>query len=106
MMKDFVIQLFYFLRKFCMSLPTAETPLYNHSLNKIEHWLASLGCKQDPDNLHCWSVSKADWQAKICLEAEDLTVSYQQQGQSDDIHRSFKYSLSRKDIESAVFSGP
>jgi len=89
-----------------MSLPAAETPLYNHSLTKIEHWLTSMGCQQDSDNLHCWSIDKADWQAKICLEVEDLTVIYTQQNQSEDIRRSFKYSLSRKDIESAVFSGP
>lgn len=89
-----------------MNLPTAETPLYNHSLTKIEHWLASLGCQQDPDNLNCWFIKKAAWQAKICLEVEDLTVSYTQESQSEDLHRSFKYSLSRKDIESAVFSGP
>ena len=89
-----------------MRLPSAETPLYNHSLTKIEHWLTSLGCKQDPDNLHCWAIDKVNWQAKIALEVEDLTVCYTQKDQVEDVHRSFKYSLSRKDIESAVFSGP
>ena len=90
-----------------MELPSADTPLYNHPLPKIEQWLENLGCEQDRDNLHCWYIQKSDWKAEICLEVEDLTVKYStNRGNSETLNRSFKYSLSRQDIESAVFSGP
>jgi Protein of unknown function (DUF3143) len=89
-----------------MELPSADTPLYSHPLPKIEQWLQSLGCQQDGENLHCWYVQKPDWQAEICLEIEELRVSYFNTDQGQDLNRSFKYSLSRRDIESAVFSGP
>jgi hypothetical protein len=88
-----------------MELPSANTPLYSHPLPKIEGWLASLGCQQDRENLHCWYVKKPDWQAEICLDTEELTVSYSN-SETKNLNRSFKYSLSRQDIESAVFSGP
>ena len=52
-------------------------------------------------------MSRADWQAEICLEVEELAVRYIKAGaDGSDIERSFRYSLSRKDIEDAVFSGP
>lgn len=90
-------------------MPTlpSDTPLYNHPLPEIEEWLDNLGCKQDQENLHCWEVTRPSWQAKLYLDVEELTVRYFQTDESgQDITRSFKYSLSRGDIESAVFSGP
>jgi hypothetical protein len=90
-----------------MELPSTDTPLYNHPLPKIEQWLKDLGCQQDNENLHCWYVQRSNWQAEICLEIEELTVSYYStDSEGQDLNRSFKYSLSRQDIESAVFSGP
>jgi len=90
-----------------MTLPSADTPLYNHPLHEIEQWLKSQGCEQDPAVLHTWRVAQADWQAQLWLETEELTVLYLGQGENGkDIQRSFKYSLSRQDIEAAVFSGP
>ncbi len=90
-----------------MVLPTADTPLYNHPLPEIEQWLVSLGCQQDSNDLHCWYTERSDWKAQICLEVEQITVEYSQTNeQGKDIKRSFKYSLSRQDIEAAVFSGP
>lgn len=90
-----------------MELPTSDTPLYNHPLPKIEKWLINLGCKQDQNNLHCWYIEKPSWQAEICLEVEELRVCYINAApEGGNLNRSFKYSLSRKDIESAVFSGP
>lgn len=90
-----------------MELPNANTPLYSHPLPKIEQWLQNLGCEQDRENLHCWYVQRPEWQAEICLELEELTVSYfNTEAKAKDFNRSFKYSLSRQDIESAVFSGP
>ncbi|BAZ44442.1 hypothetical protein NIES4102_14510 [Chondrocystis sp. NIES-4102] len=90
-----------------MNLPEAETPLYNHTLPTIEDWLRSLGCHQDQENLHCWYVEKSDWKAEISLDTEELTVRYfDTQPENENLRRSFKYSLSRQDIEAAVFSGP
>lgn len=90
-----------------MSLPEADTPLYNHTLPTIEDWLRSNGCDQDRANLHCWHLAASAWKAEICLETEELTVRYFDAEQSSqNLSRSFKYSLSRQDIEDAVFSGP
>jgi hypothetical protein len=106
-----------------MPLPPPETPLYNHPLPQIEQWLRDQGCQQDQEQLHCWRVEHPTWQAEIWLDIEQLTVRYlhpEENGQdiqrssgSDkqvanlvSTTRSFKYSLSRRDIEQAVFSGP
>ena len=90
-----------------MVLPDAETPLYSHPLPDLEKWLIQLGCEQDKEQLHCWQIDKIDWKAEICLEVEELTVRYlNAKDTGEDINRSFKYSLSRQDVESAVFSGP
>jgi Protein of unknown function (DUF3143) len=41
------------------------------------------------------------------LESEELTVRYfDAELESQNLSRSFKYSLSRQDVEDAVFSGP
>lgn len=88
-------------------MPPLDNPLYNHPLPKIEQWLRDLGCEQKLDALHCWTVRRPTWQAEICLEIEELVVTYFKAGaDGSDIQRSFKYSLSRQDIEDAVFSGP
>ncbi len=86
---------------------TPETPLYNHSLPAIEDWLRKNGCQQNTKELNCWYVKKADWEAEIILETEDLLVIYLNAGaDGSDINRAFRYSLSRQDIQDAVFSGP
>jgi hypothetical protein len=90
-----------------MELPASDTPLYNHTLPSIEQWLRDRGCQQDINNLHCWYLDGDAWKAEIFLEIEELTVHYSNLATVDkDIVRSFKYSLSRQDIEDAVFSGP
>lgn len=90
-----------------MTLPTADTPLYNHPLNQIEQWLQTHGCKQDQNDLHCWHIAQGKWKAELCLEVEELAVRYLGAGEGGrDVVRSFKYSLSREDVEAAVFSGP
>jgi hypothetical protein len=100
------------------SLPTDDTPLYNHPLPDIEQWLLSMGCEQDDSELHCWHIIRPDWRAEVCLDIEELTVRYRsidsasssadpQLTQANlNIYRTFKYSLSRQDIENAVFAGP
>lgn len=90
-----------------MSLPSPDTPLYNHPLPEIEQWLTEQGCQQDKEELHCWLVQRANWEAQLWLDVDQLTVRYIGAGeQGQDIQRSFKYSLSRRDIENAVFAGP
>lgn len=90
-----------------MSLPSADTPLYNHPLPQIEQWLRSHGCQQDREQLHCWRLQQPSWEAELWLDVDQLTVRYLQVGEAgQDIQRSFKYSLSRQDVEQAVFSGP
>lgn len=90
-----------------MTLPSADTPLYNHPLPDIEAWLASKGCQQDRTDLHRWSMQSADWDAEIEMEIDALTVRYLKAGDDGrDIVRSFKYSLSRQDLDEAIFSGP
>ena len=104
-----------------MTLPTDDTPLYNHPLPEIERWLISMGCEQDDSELHCWHITKPDWRAELCLDIEELTVRYHstnivgagadfqqtpQMPENTSIYRTFKYSLSRQDIENAVFAGP
>jgi hypothetical protein len=100
-----------------MTLLPTETPLYNHPLPDIEQWLLSMGCEQDDAQLHCWRIERADWRAELSLDIEELTVRYYSIDRSNvsasratteerGIYRTFKYSLSRQDIENAVFAGP
>jgi len=90
-----------------MSLPSADTPLYNHPLPNIEQWLRNHGCQQDREQLHYWRVQRSDWEAELCLDVDQLTVRYFPSGEvGQEIQRSFKYSLSRRDIEQAIFAGP
>lgn len=90
-----------------MTLPSPDTPLYNHPLPDIEQWLMSHGCEQRKDDCHCWVVSRATWKAEISLEIDSLRVRYiNAVDGSRDIHRMFQYSLSRKDLDEAIFEGP
>ncbi len=90
-----------------MSTISADTPLYSHSLPQIEGWLKDQGCQQDETQLHCWHLQQSNWQAELWLDTEQIVVRYIEGGDNgQDIQRSFKYSLSREDIEQAVFSGP
>ena len=90
-----------------MVMPTADTPLYNHPLPDIEQWLSGQGCHQNPEALHEWHVEKTTWKADITLEVDSIVVRYLDTPPSgEDIQRIFKYSLSRQDLEEAIFSGP
>lgn len=89
------------------TLPSPNTPLYNHTLPNIEQWLTDHSCERDTEELHVWHVTYPTWVADIFLDIEELTVVYRSlNGSNEEIRRTFKYSLSRQDIESAVFSGP
>ncbi|MEM8810731.1 MAG: DUF3143 domain-containing protein [Cyanobacteria bacterium P01_D01_bin.44] len=90
-----------------MSLPSAETPLYNHPLPDIEAWLIDEGCQQDTSELNRWNVQRPAWEADIVLEVDSILVRYI--GAADDgsdVQRGFKYSLSRRDLSAAIFAGP
>ena len=90
-----------------MALPSADTPLYNHTLPDIELWLTQQGCKQDTSELNRWKISKPAWRADLLLETDSLIVRYIDAGNGgEDIQRGFKYSLSRQDLEDVIFSGP
>ncbi|MDB9529018.1 DUF3143 domain-containing protein [Oscillatoria sp. CS-180] len=90
-----------------MVMPSADTPLYNHPLPDIEQWLREQGCHQNAEELHEWHIEKMNWQADISLEVDSIVVSYlKTQSSGEDIQRVFKYSLSRQDLEEAIFSGP
>ena len=89
------------------SLPSPDTPLYNHPLPGIEAWLTQNGCSQDSELPHVWHLERAEWSAELRLDIEEVAVIYKPiQSSSNPIKRSFKYSLSRKDLENAIFIGP
>jgi Protein of unknown function (DUF3143) len=88
-----------------VNLSSPDMPLYNHPLPEIEGWLISIGCQQDAKHPHCWQFARETWKAEIQLEVEELAVHYNAPGQQDT-YRSFKYSLSRQDIENAIVAGP
>lgn len=90
-----------------VSLPSPDTPLYNHPLPGIEAWLTQNGCSQDCNEPHIWHLERPEWTAELRLDIEDLAVTYQSIANiNEPIKRSFKYSLSRKDLENAIFIGP
>jgi hypothetical protein len=90
-----------------MILPPPETPLYNHTLPVLESWLQTQGCRQDRSNLSLWRVQRPSWEAEISMEVEEIRVRYIKAiAGNRDLQRAFPYSLSRKDIEDAIFIGP
>ena len=89
------------------SLPSPDTPLYNHPLPGIEAWLTQNGCSQDSQELHIWHLERPEWTAELRLDIEELCVIYKPiANPTGAVKRTFKYSLSRQDVEDAVFSGP
>lgn len=90
-----------------MALPSSATPLYNHPLPALEAWLNEQGCDQDQSNPNVWRVTRSSWQAEIIMDIEDIRVRYIQDVYgAKEIQRAFPYSLSRKDVEDAIFTGP
>jgi len=65
------------------------------------------GGQQDRNDLHCWYIERPDWKAEVWLDIDQLTVRYfALTGEERAVQRSFKYSLSRQDVEDAIFAGP
>ena len=78
-----------------MALPSPTTPLYNHPLPALEAWLDEQGCYQDQSNPNVWR------------DVEDIRVRYIKDAYGGkEIQRAFPYSLSRQDVEDAIFTGP
>lgn len=85
-----------------MTLPVESTPLYNHPLPTIESWLEQQGCVRDPDQSENWSCQTDHWQAELSLEETHIWVRYHY-GDGSTKTLTFPYSLSREDIEQAIF---
>ncbi|MEL6604746.1 MAG: DUF3143 domain-containing protein [Cyanobacteria bacterium J06614_10] len=83
----------------------ASTPLYSHPLPEIESWLTDQGCERDNDNVSQWRFSRTGWTAELLLDVDSIVVYYASSS-GKAVQRSFKYSLSRGDLEQAIFSGP
>jgi hypothetical protein len=90
-----------------MALPSPDTILYNHPLSQVDQWLKTQECNQDANNPSLWYVERLDWQAEIYMDIEEIRVRYiNSLPGNKDTHRAFPYSLSRRDLEDAIFSGP
>ena len=83
----------------------SSKPLYSHTLPEIEEWLSERGCDRHQDDISQWSVSREDWSAQLYLDIDSIVVDYVD-ADGGEIQRSFKYSLSRSDLEKVIFSGP
>jgi hypothetical protein len=86
-----------------MNLPAADTPLYSHPLHTLESWLQTHDCERDDQERHRWYLDRKAWTATLYLEETVLRVDYSYPPDQNKT-LSFPYSLSRKDVEQAVFS--
>ena len=86
-------------------MTSSSKPLYSHTLPEIEDWLTERGCDRSENDISQWSVSKEDWSAKLYLDIDSIVVDYVD-AKGGEIQRSFKYSLSRSDLEKVIFAGP
>ena len=87
-----------------MSMPSEETPLYNHPLPALEEWLRHLGARQLEPYSPCWELRRDAWTARIELEVEEMKVIWRESG--GESVRLFPYGLSRADAEAAILAGP
>jgi len=85
-----------------VTLPPAQTRLYNHPLPALEAWLQTLGAQQQQGRREIWQLSRSGWSATLLLDTEELVVRWQEQGPE----RRFSYSLCRADVEAAILAGP
>ena len=80
-------------------------PLYSHALPEIEDWLRQQRAERDSQDISRWSISRQDWSADLYLDVDSIVVNYVS-SDGKEVQRSFKYSLSRGDLEKVIFSGP
>ncbi len=86
-------------------MPSATEPLYSYPLPAIEAWLRDQGCERDTENISKWTMARENWSADLLLDTDSIVVNYTSSN-GDQIQRVFKYSLSRKDLEQVIFTGP
>ena len=86
-------------------LPTEDTPLNQHSIRALEHWLSELGATVVDGNPCLWSLQRPHWTAQLQLDREDLVVIWQWPGH-DDKRCALPYGLSRHDVQAAIEAGP
>ena len=80
-------------------------PLYSHALPEIEDWLTEQGCDRNAQDISQWKIARSDWSAELYLDVDSIIANYTS-ADGKEVQRSFKYSLSRNDLEEAIFSGP
>ncbi|PZO23466.1 MAG: DUF3143 domain-containing protein [Leptolyngbya foveolarum] len=83
----------------------SSKPLYSHALPEIENWLTDQGCQRNREDISQWKVSRSDWSAELYLDVDSIVVDYAS-ADGTEIQRSFRYSLSRSDLEEVIFAGP
>ena len=59
-----------------MPLPSADTPLSQHSLPALEQWLKESGYRRDAQDPCLWKLSQPRWHAELCLEVEEIEVCW------------------------------
>jgi hypothetical protein len=85
-----------------MTMPSASTPLYNHPLPYLEQWLQEQGCQQDPGDVEQWFCERENWEARLRLDETSIWVRYTfSDGNTKTL--TFPYSLSRADVQQAIF---
>ncbi len=86
------------------TLPPAETPLNQHSLQALELWLTSLGAKKKRDNPCLWTWVEPQWSAEITVQKDELRIAWGEGETKTQFE--FPYGLSRQDVEAALKHGP
>ena len=83
---------------------SSNNPINQYSLQSLELWLENLGATKSPDNPSKWYLLRSNWKATILFERDDLSVTWDNQG--DLTKRLFSYSINREDVENAILQGP
>ncbi|WP_244276878.1 DUF3143 domain-containing protein [Synechococcus sp. GEYO] len=86
------------------SLPSADTPLNQHSLQALEQWLQSLGATRSNQDPCDWVWEQPAWSALLRLDQQDLGVIWTSEQPTRSC--SYPYGLTREDVESALRLGP
>ena len=86
------------------TLPSAATPLNQHSLLSIELWLNTLGAKKNENNPCLWEWLTNECSAEIEIMQDELKVTWMSKEKESQF--SFPYGLSRQDVEDALKQGP
>ena len=86
------------------SLPSADTPLNQHSLRALEQWLQALGATRSDQDPCDWVWEQSAWSALLRLDQQDLGVIWTSEQPTRSC--SYPYGLTREDVEAALRLGP